>query len=74
MNTDTGEFFEVPKGRSAPMPSVPLTRAEAHFLQPHRGQERLRRYKQMHQEDDCRSCGKKLRVHTLREFQVCYSE
>lgn len=74
MNTNTGEMFEVPPGRTPQMPSVPLTGMEARLLRPLHTQERLRGYKRMHADDDCRSCGKKLRFHTLREFQTCYSE
>jgi hypothetical protein len=80
MRTDTGEIVEVPRGTAAPQPSVPLTKAEADELKQipnlknvvNRG--RLRRYKQMHADDSCRSCQKPLRRHTLKEFQVCYSE
>lgn len=74
MNTNTGEIFEVPHGRAPQMPSVAITKEEALELKTHTSRGRLRRYKQNHADDDCRSCGKKLRFHTLREFQSCYSE
>lgn len=81
MDTRTGRIYELREGQAAPMPSVPLTKAEADELRripdtlagvTNRG--RLRRYKQMHADQPCRSCGKKLRAHTLKQFQVCYSE
>jgi hypothetical protein len=80
MQTNTGRIVEVPKGSAAPHGSVPLGAQEARELKmiPDLGKTynraRLRRYKQMHADDDCRSCGKKLRGHTLRQFQTCYSE
>jgi hypothetical protein len=80
MRTDTGEIVRVPRGQPAPQPSVPLTRAEAKELEaiPNTAKifnhGRLRRYKQMHADDSCRSCGVVLRKHTLKQFQQCYAE
>jgi hypothetical protein len=81
MDTQSGRIFEVPRGQAAPHGSVPLTRVEAkelsampETLEGVNNRARLRRYKQNHADDDCRSCGVKLRRHTLKQFQVCYSE
>lgn len=76
MNTETGGIYHMRERQPAPMPSVPLTKAEAEELGKitTHNRARLRRYKQMHAEDDCRSCGVKLRRHTLSQFQQCYSE
>ena len=74
MDTSTGRIFEVPAGRAAPHGSVPLTKEEVPLLLKVNNRARLRRYKQLHADDDCRSCGAKLRRHTLKQFQACYSE
>ena len=80
MQTSTGRIFQVPEGEAAPHGSVPLSDGEAKELEaiPDLGEvmnrARLRRYKRMHANDPCRSCSKLLRKHTLRQFQICYSE
>jgi hypothetical protein len=80
MDTGTGRIVEVPEGSAAPHASVPLNPREAAELKRipdltgviNRG--RLRRYKQMHSDEPCRSCSVLLRRHTLQQFQICYSE
>lgn len=80
MHTETGRIFHLEKGQAAPQPSVPLAPREAKILEAipdlkhTHNRARLRRYKQMHADDSCRSCSRLLRKHTLREFQSCYSE
>ncbi|HEX8653084.1 MAG TPA: hypothetical protein VF708_19865 [Pyrinomonadaceae bacterium] len=74
MDTRTGRVVYVPPGQAAPHGSVPLTRRETEEYRHTTNRARLRRWKKAHAEDDCRSCGKKLRDHTLRQFQTCYSE
>lgn len=74
MNTQTGEIIEVPKGRPVPRGHVLLTKEEIPALRNINNRARLRRYKQMHADDDCRTCEKKLRRHTLKQFQACYAD
>jgi len=74
MNTETGNIIHVKEGSAVPPGHVKLEAEEVPNLLKVNNRARLRRYKQMHAEDDCRSCGTNLRAHTLRQFQACYSK
>lgn len=74
MNIYTGEVTEVPRGQAAPHNTVALDPREVKGWRGCTGRERLRRWKQAHADDPCRSCGVLLRRHSMREFQTCYGE
>lgn len=74
MEIKSGRIVEVPEGKPVPRGHVPLTKEEIPALKNLNNRARLRRYKQMHADDDCRTRGKKLRGHTLKQFQACYAE